>query len=67
MTQITRHRIASRPFPRLRLGLLVGLWRQRRRLASLDDRSLSDIGISRREAEQEASRAFWDVPAHWRN
>jgi uncharacterized protein YjiS (DUF1127 family) len=56
----------------LRLGLrsaaaraLVGLlrWheiaRQRRALLTLDDRMLKDIGITRAEAEREASRPSW--------
>src|SRR5262245_20037225 len=41
------------------------LWRwhelasQRRALLALDERMLKDIGISRAEAEREASRPFW--------
>jgi len=31
----------------------------RRRLAALDDRMLADIGISRADAEREASKPFW--------
>lgn len=46
-----------------RLLELLTLWherqRQRRALLKLDDRLLSDIGISRCEAEQEASKPFW--------
>ena len=34
-------------------------WRQRRRLAELDDRLLQDIGQTRREAVDEASKPFW--------
>ena len=67
--------------PRLRLRLaawllraieLVLAWqevaRQRRSLLELDDRLLKDIGITRADAEREASRPFWD-PAHarWRD
>ena len=33
--------------------------RQRRALADLDDRSLRDIGLSRRQAEREAAKPFW--------
>ncbi len=33
--------------------------RQRRALRALDDRLLSDIGIGRAEAEEEARRPFW--------
>jgi uncharacterized protein YjiS (DUF1127 family) len=42
------------------------LHRQRQALRRLDDRALADIGISRAEAEQEAARPIWDVPATWR-
>lgn len=35
--------------------------RQRRHLASLDDRMLRDIGFSRADVEREVDRAFWDV------
>ena len=33
--------------------------RQRRALARLDDRMLSDIGISRCDAEREIEKPFW--------
>jgi uncharacterized protein YjiS (DUF1127 family) len=36
--------------------------RQRRALMALDDRMLSDIGISRSQAYGEADRAFFDLP-----
>ena len=35
--------------------------RQRRSLLALDDVTLKDIGLSRADAEREASRRFWDV------
>jgi len=35
---------------------------QRRRLARLNDRQLHDIGITRADAQHEASRPFWDFP-----
>jgi uncharacterized protein YjiS (DUF1127 family) len=35
--------------------------RQRRQLATLDDRMLSDIGVGRADVERETSRPFWDV------
>jgi uncharacterized protein YjiS (DUF1127 family) len=42
---------------------LVALWRerarQRRALASLDDRMLRDVGITRYDAEHECSKPFW--------
>ncbi|HEY8611587.1 MAG TPA: DUF1127 domain-containing protein [Roseomonas sp.] len=34
---------------------------ERRILASLDDRMLSDIGLNRLEAEREVARAPWDI------
>ena len=40
--------------------------RQRRRLASLDDAALADIGLTRSEAHAEAARPLWDVPGAWR-
>jgi len=36
--------------------------RQRRDLASLNDRVLHDIGLSRADVEREASQSFWHVP-----
>ena len=39
---------------------------QRRKLASLDDAALADIGLTRTQAFAEANRPFWDVPANWR-
>jgi len=34
---------------------------QRRMLARLDDRLLSDIGLSRSEAEREVQKPFWQA------
>lgn len=34
-------------------------YRQRQALARLDDRALSDIGITRYEASQESEKPFW--------
>jgi uncharacterized protein YjiS (DUF1127 family) len=62
-----RQRLASRPSGARRLAA-IGLarllhWhelaRQRRALLALSDHMLKDIGISRAEAEREASRPFW--------
>lgn len=43
----------------------VGRWMrvaaERRRLAALSDEALKDLGISRAEADAEASRPFWDT------
>ncbi|WP_232829362.1 DUF1127 domain-containing protein [Tropicimonas sp. IMCC34043] len=41
------------------------LARQRRELAMMDDHMLQDIGVSRFEAESEATRPLWDVPHFW--
>lgn len=38
------------------------VWRQRQVLKRLDAAALADIGISRKQAEQEANRAIWDLP-----
>jgi len=34
-------------------------WQQRQALLDLDDRLLDDIGITRKQAEREASKPFW--------
>jgi uncharacterized protein YjiS (DUF1127 family) len=34
-------------------------WQQRQALLDLDDRLLLDIGITREQAEREASKPFW--------
>lgn len=36
-------------------------FRQRRALAALDDRLLDDVGLSRRQAEAEVRKGFWEV------
>jgi uncharacterized protein YjiS (DUF1127 family) len=43
------------------------LHRQRARLRLLDDHALADIGLTRAEAEAEASRAVWNAPRHWQS
>ena len=49
--------------PGLRLFATLVLWarnvRTRRQLASLDDRALADVGISRGERLAELERPFW--------
>ncbi len=49
--------------PVQRLVRLLRQWQQnarsRRQLASLDDRLLADVGISRSEREVELSKPFW--------
>jgi len=58
-----RRRSAGRAH--LRLIDWLELFRQRRSLARLDDAALDDLGLTRDEAQHEASRPVWDVPAHW--
>lgn len=41
--------------------------RSRQALRHLDDHILTDIGLTREQAEAEATRPAWDVPPHWRN
>ncbi|MEL0436278.1 DUF1127 domain-containing protein [Phycobacter sp. K97] len=48
-----------------RIALAFALNRQRRALSKLDDTALSDIGISRKAADSEARRPFWDAPDFW--
>lgn len=43
----------------------AALYRQRAALRRLDSRALEDIGITRAEADEEASRPIWDAPQHW--
>jgi uncharacterized protein YjiS (DUF1127 family) len=57
-------RPASVGVPSVRsLAALAGAWFERMRsrdsLARMDDRLLADIGLTRAEAEAEASRPFW--------
>lgn len=48
------------------LRVMAAVRRQRKTLAGLPAHLLKDIGISERAAHEEAARAPWDVPAHWR-
>ena len=41
------------------LALWVERYEQRRHLAEMDDRMLSDIGVSRGDARVEADKVFW--------
>ncbi|SLN42089.1 hypothetical protein ROG8370_01763 [Roseovarius gaetbuli] len=53
-----------RTLPRVHFALrdMLAVSKQRNALRHLDDAALADIGLSRREAEREASRPFWDLP-----
>jgi uncharacterized protein YjiS (DUF1127 family) len=65
---------APRASSSLILGLVVATlreWRRRRvgrrELASLDERTLRDIGLDRGVVHYEASRWFWRSPRDWRD
>ena len=45
---------------------LLSVARSRRALSKLSDAALSDVGLTREEALEEASRPFWDAPSRWR-
>ncbi|SHJ02927.1 protein of unknown function [Shimia gijangensis] len=45
---------------------MAALRRQRKALTRLDDIALHDLGLTRTQAELEAKRSLWDVPANWR-
>ena len=63
MTLITDTSHAQRGLPRLpALFTMIEVARQRRSLATLDDRALADLGLTRHEAQTEARRPFWDLP-----
>lgn len=49
-----------------RILCLNETYRQRRALARLDAAALDDLGLTRAQANAEANRSFWDVPATWR-
>ena len=57
----TAHPSLGRPFAAF--GELLGTWRQRarlrRELATLDFRTLRDIGVSAGEIQFEANKPFW--------
>jgi uncharacterized protein YjiS (DUF1127 family) len=49
-----------------RAAMWLEVRRQRRSLLSLSDHMLHDLGLSRADAEGEATRPFWDLPERWR-
>jgi uncharacterized protein YjiS (DUF1127 family) len=52
--------VVPSPFGWMRLiGRMYARWQQRQNLRDLDDRLLRDIGITRHQAEREASKPFW--------
>ncbi|WP_085891918.1 DUF1127 domain-containing protein [Roseovarius litorisediminis] len=68
MAYLSNSHTSCRPAPTTKTSLmdLLALYRQRRALARLDAASLQDIGLSHDEAQIEAHRRPWDVPASWR-
>ena len=57
---------ASSPRSAASLRHLYSVWRSRRALAALDEAALKDVGLTRDEAQREATRPFWDAPNTWR-
>ena len=48
------------------IGRMYDTWRQRQVLRSLDADALADIGVTRKQAQNEARRPIWDAPVNWR-
>lgn len=48
------------------LFALHDIWKERRRLSTLDAHRLEDMGLSLEDAKDEARRAAWDAPERWR-
>jgi uncharacterized protein YjiS (DUF1127 family) len=72
MNTLTTHSCTSPSFTAkrrssLRATLTRGfdLWRSRRALAALTPAQLEDVGVTPREARNEARRPVWDVPHNW--
>ena len=62
MSIMTQHRSGlHHTSRRVSLGQIFALYRERRALARLDDTALADIGLTREEADAEASRPIWDI------
>lgn len=62
---VTRSRACPHTRRRASILDLLALFRQRRKLATLDAAALRDMGLTKREALDEAKRPAWDVPHHW--
>ncbi len=65
MTFFSSARLPARRLAPTRFSLmdLIALRRERQALRHLDERALHDLGLTRKEAETEARRPFWDIPA----
>ena len=57
--------LPARPARRISLSALFSLHRQRRALSELSPELLDDIGVTQRDAAEEAARPLWDAPDHW--
>ena len=44
------------------IGLALRVRAERRRLLSLDEGALKDMGFNKGQAQVEGSRSFWDLP-----
>ncbi len=66
MAALQNARNTCRPAREDRVSLLdlMALHRQRRALARQDADALEDLGLTRAEADAEARRRFWDIPAN---
>ena len=67
MTFLTNTHQTCRPARPRKISFmdLMALYHQRRALAGLDDDTLEDLGLTRREAAIESRRPLWDIPANW--
>lgn len=70
MTQSTSHGLRIH-HPRKsawgrRFLIALSLRRERKKLQNLSDAQLTDIGLTRAEANAESARAPWDAPTHWK-
>lgn len=58
--------VSTRPFGLLKtITNMVQLHKERRLLASLGADALNDIGLTKHDAQIEASRPVWDAPDYW--
>ena len=42
------------------------VWREHKILREMEADRLEDLGLTRAEAQAEATKSLWDVPSHWR-
>lgn len=48
------------------IKLVFSIRQQRLALKALDSDQLRDVGLTRKQANDEANLPAWDVPDHWR-